>query len=530
MALSKFLEWYPNDSSLHKSMDSTQLAGAEKKDAQDIEVQLDDTGSFKDELSIFSSLNRIERYLDRKIGLEAEPVERKLPEQRRATSWSQQLNIIFLWASANITLSPFSSGFLGWEFGLSLKESLLCCVFGTLIGSCAPAYCATFGAATGLRQMSVSRYSFGWYPSKLITLVNVVQQIGWSAVGVITGGLALEAVADGHLSVAVGIIIISVVVLVIGMLGLRVILLYERYAWMVLFVVFMIIFGETAQYVDNQTPTRLKGSAFSGAILSFLSVAYGYSASWSPVASDYYVLFPANISRVKVFLLSLVGLTVPTCISMCAGAVTASALNTNPAWKETYESAGVGMYLRDILYPIGFAKFLLVLLVLSSVGLNLMNTYSGTLSVQQISPILGKIPRFLWSVVFFGVIIALGLAGRRQLSAYLENFLDVIGYWSTSYVLIIFMEHVFVRKANFANYNLTDWNNPKNLPHGIAAIITFLVGVVCWVMGMSETWYVGPLARLFDGMGGDVANEFTLVFTCVAYLPLRFLELRIFGK
>ena len=57
-------------------MDSTQLAGAEKKDAQDIEVQLDDTGTFKDELSIFSSLNRIERYHDRKIGLEAEPVER----------------------------------------------------------------------------------------------------------------------------------------------------------------------------------------------------------------------------------------------------------------------------------------------------------------------------------------------------------------------------------------------------------------------------------------------------------------------
>lgn len=511
-------------------MDPSQLGEAEKIDARDLEDGMDATGSFKDELSIFSSLNRLERFLDRKIGLEAEAIERKLPEQRHKASWSEQLNIIFLWMSSNITLSPFTTGFLGWEFGLSLKESLLCCIFGTLIGSCATAYCTTFGAAMGLRQMSVSRYCFGWYPSKLIALVNVVQQVGWSAVGVITGGLALEAVADGHLSVAVGIIVISAVVLVIGMLGLRIIFLYERYAWIVLFAVFMIIFGETAQYVDNKTPTKLKGTAFSGAILSFLSVTYGYSASWSPVASDYYVRFPANISRVKVFILSLVGLTVPTCIAMCAGAVTASALNTDPQWKETYENAGVGRYLHDILYPLGFAKFLLVLLVLSSIGLNLVNTYSGTLSVQQISPILGKIPRFVWSLIFFGVVIALGLAGRKRLSAYLQNFLDVIGYWCTSYFVIIFMEHVFVRKANFANYDLTQWNNPKGLPHGIAAIVTFLVGIVCWVMGMSETWYVGPLAALFDGIGGDVANEFTFVFTCVAYLPLRFLELKIFGK
>lgn len=511
-------------------MDPSLVERAEKDDAGHIEEELDTSGSFKDELSMFSSLNRFEQYLDRKIGMEAEAVERKLPDQRHLNSWYDQLNIIFLWASGNITLSPFSTGFLGWEFGLSLKESLLCCIFGTLIGSCATAYCTTFGAAMGLRQMSVSRYCFGWYPSKLIALVNVVQQIGWSAVGVITGGLALEAVADGHLSVAVGIVVISAVVLIIGILGLRVIFFYERYAWIVLFVVFMIIFGETAPYVDNKTPTQLSGTAFSGAILSFLSVAYGYSASWSPVASDYYVRFPANISRVKVFFLSLIGLTIPTCIAMCAGAVTASALNTNPVWKETYESAGVGMYIRDILHPRGFSKFLLVLLVLSSVGLNLMNTYSGTLSVQQISPILGKIPRFIWSLIFFGVVIALGLAGRKRLSAYLQNFLDVIGYWSTSYIVIIFMEHVFIRKANFANYDLQQWNNPKGLPHGIAAIITFLVGVVCWVMGMSETWYVGPLAALFGGKGGDVANEFTFVFTCIVYLPLRFLELKIFGK
>ena len=71
---------------------------------------------------------------------------------------------------------------------MSLKQSLLCCIFGSILGSSVTGYLATFGAATGLRQMSISRYSFGWWPNKLVALLNVIQQIGWAAVGCITGG------------------------------------------------------------------------------------------------------------------------------------------------------------------------------------------------------------------------------------------------------------------------------------------------------------------------------------------------------
>ena len=49
-------------------------------------------------------------------------------------------------------------------------------------------------------------------------------------------------------------------------------------------------------------------------------------------------------------------------------------------------------------------------------------------------------------------------------------------------------------------------------------------------MGMVESWYVGPLGKLIGADGGDVANEFTLVVTALAYIPLRWLELRYFGR
>ena len=51
-----------------------------------------------------------------------------------------------------------------------------------------------------------------------------------------------------------------------------------------------------------------------------------------------------------------------------------------------------------------------------------------------------------------------------------------------------------------------------------------------WCMGMVETWFVGPVGGLIGEGGGDVANELTFAMTLVAYVPLRWLELRYVGR
>jgi purine-cytosine permease-like protein len=45
-----------------------------------------------------------------------------------------------LWASGTMNTSCFATGFLGWEFGLSLKQSILITIFASILG----------GAITGL--------------------------------------------------------------------------------------------------------------------------------------------------------------------------------------------------------------------------------------------------------------------------------------------------------------------------------------------------------------------------------------------
>jgi NCS1 nucleoside transporter family len=492
-------------------------------------VELYNNAQVVQDNGILSKLRRFEARLDAKLGVESEAINRKLPEDKRPVPWHEQLSMALLWASGTMNTSCFATGFLGWEFGLSLRQSIVITIFASLLGGALTGFAATFGAATGLRQISVSRYSFGWWPNKVIAALNTIVQIGWAAVSCITGGLALTAVADGHVSLVVGIIILAVVAMLISFVGLKAILVYERYAWFIFFVIFLIFFGETGKYADNTTPTALKGADLSGAVLSLLAIIYGSSCSWCTMASDYYVHYPSDVSRVKVFLMTTFGIAIPTSIGMVSGCVVASGLNNRPDWKDAYDS-GLGYLVQDMLYPRGFAKFILTLLVLSGINVNIISIYSSAISCQQFSRPFSRVPRFLWTLLCFVAILALALGGRQQLNAYLQNFLSLLGYWCTQYFVIIFSEHWIFRKGNFANYDLDAWNDPSRLPLGLAAGAAFAVGIIAWVMGMVQTWYVGPVGKLIGSYGGDVGNEFTFVVTLLAFIPLRYLELKMVGK
>lgn len=489
-----------------------------------------ESGDSDDKSGLLFSLRQIEARLDERFGVESEAINRKLPEDRRNVTWHEELNMALLWASATMNTSCFATGFLGWELGLSLKQTIIISIVASIIGATLPGFAATFGAATGLRQISVSRYSFGWWPNKIIASLNIIVQIGWAAVACISGGLALTAVADGHLSLVVGIIVLAIVAMLISFVGLRAILIYERYAWIIFFAIFLVFFGEVGQYADNTTPSPLKGADLAGSILSLIAIVYGSSASWVSITSDYYVHYPANVSRVKVFLMTTFGIAIPTSVGMVAGCVVASSLNNMPGWADIYEHDGIGFLVQSVLYPKGFAKVILTLLVLSGINVNVVSIYSAAIAFQQFAHPCAKVPRFIWTLFCLFLILALALGGREQLNIFLQNFLSFLGYWSTSYFVVLFAEHYVFRKGKFENYDLEAWNDSTRLPVGLAALAAFLVGVAGWVLGMVESRYVGPVGKLIGTNGGDLANELTFIVTLVTYIPARYLELKVFRR
>ena len=265
-------------------------------------------------------------------------------------------------------------------------------------------------------------------------------------------------------------------------------------------------------------------------MLTLLAIVYGSSASWQVIASDYYVHYPVDTNRWKVFFLTTIGVALPTSIGMLAGNVVAFGMNNRPDWEEVYTTQGLGFLVQTILYPRGFAKVILTLLVLSGINTNVISIYSAAISCQQFARPLARIPRIIWVLISCACILGLAIGGRAKLSVYLQNFLSLLGYWCTQYFVIVSSEHVIFRGLSFDNYNLDAWNDPSRLPLGLAAGSAFGIGTVAWVMGMVQTWFVGPLGRLIGVGGGDVGNEFTFVVTALIYIPARYIERKIIGR
>lgn len=476
---------------------------------------------------LFAPLRNAEKVLDRKLGVEAQGPARVLPNEReRPQYWT----MISLWASGTMNLSAFATGFIGSELGLDLKRTIVITIFATLLGGMVTAWCATQGPKTGLRQVSIARYSIGWYPSKLIAVLNVVEQLGWASVAAITGGLALTAVSDGTISLALGVVLVAVIGTLISFIGLRAVLNYEKFAWIPIFIIFCIMYGEAGQYADNASPPVAMGVDLAASSLTWFSIVYGSTASWSSIVSDYYVQYPVETPSWKTFAYTTLGLTVPTSFGIVLGACVGSTILINESWSDTFENQGLGYLIQEILYPYGFAKFLLVLLVLSGIGNTCICIYSAALSVQQFARPLMVVPRTIWTILVLAGILLLGLVGRDHLLEILQNFLSLLGYWNTSFFVILATEHYFFRKGDYSKYDLRVWNDRRFMPVGFGGFFAFGMGVAGWIMGMSETWYTGVIARMIGSEGGDIGNELSFAFTVISYAPARWLEYKFVGR
>ena len=96
-----------------------------------------------------SKLRRIEHRMDLKLGVESEAIDRKRPEDKKHVPWHEQLTMALLWASGTMNTSCYATGFLGYDFGLSLGQSCAIIVGGSLLGASLTGFAATFGARTG---------------------------------------------------------------------------------------------------------------------------------------------------------------------------------------------------------------------------------------------------------------------------------------------------------------------------------------------------------------------------------------------
>ncbi|KAI1804673.1 permease for cytosine/purines, uracil, thiamine, allantoin-domain-containing protein [Daldinia bambusicola] len=478
--------------------------------------------------SVYAKLQRFAG----KFGVEQRGIERVPSDERTDSSITQ---VGTLWFSANMVVSSFAIGALARPvFNLGFVDSALTIIFINLLGIMPVCFFSTFGPRFGLRQMVLSRFYFGFYGVKLIAIFNILACIGWSAVNVIVGAQFFHAV-NSDVPGWAGILVISISTLAICTFGYKIVHAYEKWSWIPVFIMFMIVLGTFAHSGGFNSLLPLEtGPREAGGVLSFAASVYGFATGWTSYASDYTVYQPVTRSRRSIFLCTFAGLFVALCFTELLGAAVATAMATNEAYMSAYEDAHIGGLLAQVLIPrLGrFGEFCVVMLGLSIIGNNCPNAYSVSLSLQVLSERTQRVPRFVWTLLGTAVYIAIAIPGYDHFEDTLESFMLVIGYWLAIYEGVSLTEHFVFRRASFARYRPEDYATPSRLPPGFAAVAAFCVGVAGAVLGMAQQWFTGPIGRLCGAApaGGDTGFELAFGFASVSYLGLRAIERAYFGR
>lgn len=491
--------------------------------------------------------------LDR-LGVETRGIERVLPNERLDGTWGQYISVLGLWFAGCGGVTTMSSFFLPTlVYGLNMKQALISGLIGMNIGCFVPAYCLTMGPKSGCRQMVTARFIFGQWGVKFVAVICILGGIGWLVVNCVVGGQILSAIS--RVGLDVGIVVISVGSLIVGVFGIRVLLRFQtvlavptNLAIMLLYVVVC----KKTKYI-SQANTMVEQLNYSsqtttGLWLSFLTLAYSVTATWGLCASDYYILFPALTPDYKVFLLTYLGIAVPSNFAAVVGLLAGTISYLYSPWTQAYDQYGIGGVIGAAFEPWGtFGKFVTVVLFLSLVCNTIINTYSAAFEFQLIGTKLAVVPRWIWATLISVAYLVISLAGKEHLSTIISNVLALLGYWISMYITILLEENLMFRRKTTIGlhfkefdddldtegsklYNWSQWDHPRHITIGLASLASFCIGVVGAVLGMNQVYFIGPISKLIGDFGGDIGMWLCMGFTGLTYPVLRMFELKKFGR
>ncbi len=449
-------------------------------------------------------------------GIETHGIERVSPTTRAHVRIRDNFT---MWLAANLVISTVALGALPAFFnGLDFWDAFLAIVIFNALGVLPVAFFSTMGPKLGLRQMTISRFSFGWVGAIIMAIFNVGACIGWSAVNVIVGAQLVVALSGGAVPLWAGIIVIAILTTLVSIYGYRYVHGYERWAWVPMLVMFLIILIVAAPHFGTIV-VKNAGMAPLASFITFGGAVYGFATGWSSYAADYNVNQPEDTPPSRVFLLTFLGVFIPCVLLETLGL----ALVMVPAWQTVFLNTGsVGALLATAVNPLGiFGKLILLLIALSIVANNIPNDYSLGLSVQVFGRTFQRVPRYVWTLIGAVLYVIIAIIGGGNFGATLESFLLIIAYWLGPWGIVLVLEHFVYRRGR---YNVNDWNNPSRLPLGWAAIVSLAFGLLGVYLGASQQLFTGPLAKALGGM--DIGFELGIAFALVAYLILRPIELR----
>jgi NCS1 nucleoside transporter family len=448
-------------------------------------------------------------------------IERVAEDNRQHT---QLWDTMWLWWSANAVVATVALGTLSAFFGLGFWGSILVIVIFNVIGVLPVAFLSTLGPKTGLAQMPLSRFAFGYQGAKLPAIFNALACIGWSAVNALIGSQIIYTWSAGAIPQWAALLFLAVVTTTVSVFGYFIVHRYERFAWIVMFILFGYVFFAS---LGKFNLGNIGASSLGGGLLLFSAIAtfggaiFGYAVGWSSYAADYTRRQPVETPSRKVFWYAFSGVVVPCILLETLGVLLASAVPV-----DIFNGAPAGTVIADSIGTGGIAGLVVLLLAFSTIANNVPNDYSFALSTQVIG--LKNIRRWILTIVGAVAYVALALALQANFNFKLEGFLLLIAYWLGAWNAVVLLEHFVFRKGK---YPVEDYENSHKLPVGIAGVVAMVVGIAVAFLGVQQLatfGYEGIISKQIAD--ADIGFPLAIVVAGVIYLVLRRWELSKFKR
>jgi NCS1 family nucleobase:cation symporter-1 len=433
-----------------------------------------------------------DNYKEKVMEVEPYGVE-PIPDEERH---GQPKQMFSLWFAVNLNIATWFTGFLGIQFGLSLKFAILAIIIGNVIGAGYLALSSSIGAELGQPLIPASVKVFGKAGVVGLSFLNLVNNIGWLAVNLALAVMALQAIV--HLGFHVSLLLLTIVTLIVAVYGYNFIHALAHWMSIIVGCLFAVMTVITIANLHTHTIVNHTAAAPSGfnwgMFILTIAVTFSYQISYCPVGSDYARYLPKGSSKRKLWGYSFAG-ALTACIWLeVLGALTAT----------------LGMQTSPMDF---FAKLMgaftipaVITVIISIIPSNAMAMYSGGLAALAMGIHLKRWISALLTAVIGALLISFG---NGSLTQTYTNFLLLLSYWIVPWLGVVLCDFYYHKMSSFNKNNIRGW----------IGLVSFLCGVIVSVPFMNSALYVGYIASKYLN-GADISYFISLIVSVFVYMVI----------
>src|SRR6478735_3005638 len=345
-------------------------------------------------------------------------------------------DFFFLWSSLGVGLLVISAG--SFIYTSNILDALFVIILGSVVGSILLGLAGKIGSDNSIPSIVSMRPSFGIYGSYLLTILNILQLIGWATFEITILSKAASIITHGFINFYIWSIIFGIITIVFGISGPLGIIKQ----WINKFAIW-IVYGSTIIMLINlilsssgllHNTTSLIANNNSFDFFNSLDLVIAMPLSWLPLVSDYNRF--AKKSK-NAFLGTFIGFSITNCLFYVIGLL-----------------LGISDIFAILLaIQTFFYGFVLLVLIVDEVDNVFANIFSSAMSFNNIY---NKI-NYKYLVVCF-TIVGVVLSNIIPIYQY-ENFLLIIGALFAPLFAIVLTDYYIIRKGRISIEKFYEKNN-----------------------------------------------------------------------